>query len=187
MKFNMTYTDVLALYDQRGYPFDPGTINIFGRRNKNIKADLWDDVIGVAFPDQQVLAFSGTTDPGRSPLLKKSGVNENGIFILKPGFYANCWHRSLHKGKYKALCQFGYGIFRGWRDNDKDGVLDLNGAEWRDVRGLNLHTTRWDKKVVRVGDFSEACQVVEVAKEYDQIINKIWASSQALYSYALFD
>lgn len=134
------------------------------------------------------MAYSGTTDPGKSPLLKKSGVNPKGIFILQPGFYANCWHKGKHKGKYNALVQFGSGIFKGWRDNNQDGELDTTGKTYTDVQGLNFHTTRWDKKVMRVGDFSEGCMVMEVASEYDSIMmDVIYVSSQGIFSYALFD
>lgn len=185
MIIDISYTAIQLLYRSHGYEFVSG-INPFGIRSKDRTADKWNDILGITY-EGKVIAVSGTTDPGASPLSKTEGVNKNGIFIIHEGFYKNCWQKGMHKGKYKALVQLGSGIFKGHRDNDHDGKLDFSGITWRDVYGLNFHTTRWDKQVMRVGDFSEGCQVVEVAKEYDKIINVIYASTQTVFNYALFE
>lgn len=188
MKRDLTYDQVKALYDAHCYPFDDNAINPGGIRSKDITTDLWNDTLFITYPGKNILAFSGTTDPGKSPLSKTEGVNVNGIFILLPGFYPNSLHKGLHKGIYRALVQLGYGIFKGVRDNNHDGKLDLTGNIVSDVRGLNFHTTRWDKKVMRVGDFSEACQVLEVAQEYDKMmVDVIYESEQSIFNYALFN
>jgi hypothetical protein len=186
MKIPLVYDAVKAFYENHGYPFDEQGINVFGFRHSDFVPDKFDDTLGIAFPDRQVLSFSGTTDPGKSWLLSDEG-NKEGVAILQPGFYKNCWHKGLHHGKYKALVQLGMGVFHVWRDSNKDDKLDLTGKTFMDVVGLNFHTTRWDKQVMRVGDFSAGCQVVEVAKEYDKMmIEKIYTSQQAIFSYALF-
>lgn len=187
MKINLQYEEVKTLFVRHGYPLKPNEITPFGLRSKDRTTDKWNDTLGLMYPGNKVMAFSGTTDPGASPLSSTEGVNANGIFILMPGYYENCWHRGQHKGRYNALVQFGSGVFRGWRDDDRDGILDMTGKIWTDVQGLNFHTTRWDKQVVRVGEFSHGCQVTEVAKEYDQMIEVVWPSPQKLFSYALFD
>jgi hypothetical protein len=186
MRINLSYDHVRSLFVSHGYPFDEHSIQPFGIRSKDLSADKWNDTLGIVCPDRSVIAFSGTTDPGKSPLMKTEGVNAKGIFILMPGYYKNCWQKGMHNGKYKALVQFGFGNFRGWRDNDKNGELNPVGKIYTDVTGLNFHTTRWDKQVQRVGDFSQGCQVVEVAREYDQIIDRIFNSTQSLFPYALF-
>lgn len=177
------YDQVVAWYKAFNYPFHENAINVFGKRHKDMVPDKFDDVLGIAY-NKKVIAVSGTTDPGKDSLL--DATNKDGVFILQPGFYANCWHRGMHKGKYNALVQFGEGIFKGWRDNDDDGKFDATGKTWTNVQGLNFHTTRWDMRVSRVGKFSEGCQVVEVAQEYDPIIQAVYASNQSLFSYALF-
>lgn len=189
MRYDLSYDFIKSLYDEHCYPLHEG-INPFAIRNNNWSAsdlsaiDKFNDIIGIV-NGKEVFAFSGTTKPGKSPLMRDD-INKNGVFILAHGFYENCWHKGFHKGKYKALVQFG-NKFIGWRDGDKDGKFDLDGAIWDDVKGLNYHTTRWDFQVQRVGDFSEGCQVQEVAKEYDQImVEQIWESEQVLYNYALF-
>jgi hypothetical protein len=185
MIIDASYIAIKLLYKSNGYEFLEKGINVFGIRSKDRTVDKWNDVLGIAY-DNKVIAVSGTTDPGASPLSKTEGVNKNGIFILQPGFYKNCLQKGKHKGKYNALVQFG-SVFRGWRDADRDGQLDMVGQIWTDVQGLNFHTTRWDKQVMRVGDFSEACQVCEVATEYDLIMDVVYASTQSLFNYALFD
>jgi hypothetical protein len=184
MKIDVSMELLRQLYQAKGYGFDKG-INMFGIRNKDTIVDKFNDVLGLAVGDR-IIAVSGTTDPGASPLSKTEGVNKNGVFILQPGYYRNCWHKGDHKGKYRALVQLGFGIFRGWRDHNADGKLDLSGEIWNNVTGLNYHTTRWDKQVMRVGDFSEGCQVVEVASEYDEQMDIIYNSEQSIFSYALF-
>jgi hypothetical protein len=188
MKINLTFEQVAAMYFQHDYPLDKTKINVFGIRAKDRTSDKWNDVLGIVYPEQKVLAFSGTTDPGSSPLMGEGSVNPDGIFILLPGFYEDCFKKGYHKGKYPALVQRAMGIFKGYRDNNKDGKLDFSGKIYTDVTGLNFHTTRWDKKVQKVGQFSHACQVLEVAQEYDRImVDVIMPSPQIVFSYALFE
>ena len=103
MKISLSPNQVRNLFAQHGYPLD-NPINPFGIRSKDMTVDKWNDTLGIFLPDKNlVLAYTGTTDPGASPLSKTEGVNRNGIFILQPGFYQNCWHKGKHKGKYNAL------------------------------------------------------------------------------------
>lgn len=184
----LSYDAVRTLYDAQGYPIRKDGIDVFGIRSKDMTPDLWNDTIGsINHITKKVISLSGTTDPGKSPLSKTEGINVNGIFILLAGHYPDCFMKGFHKGKYKALIQAVDGLFRGIRDNNHDGKIDMTGKIVTDVRGLNLHTTRWDKKVMHVGDFSEACQVVAVAKEYDVLMEEVYASKQKRYSYALFE
>jgi hypothetical protein len=185
MRINITTDQVKALYNKHKYPISEG-INVFGIRNKLWIPDDFNDTIGILW-DNKVLAFSGTTKPGKHWLISDDG-NKDGVFILQPGYYENCWHKGMHNGKYKALKQFG-NIFKGWRDNDLDGKFDPEGKTWTNVVGLNLHTTKWVKNDNRVvGQFSAGCQVVEVASEYDKMmVDVIYKADQSIFSYALFN
>jgi hypothetical protein len=183
MKSYISREQIVKLYADHAYPVEDG-INVFGIRNIHGVVDQFDDILGI-FNKDVFMAFSGTTEPGKSWLIK--GGNINGTFILQPGFYKSCWHKGKHHGEYDALVQFGSGVFKGWRDNNKDGVLDEIGKTWNDVIGLNFHTTRWDKQVQRVGDFSAGCMVIYDAHEFDQIMKVVYASTQSLFSYALFE
>jgi hypothetical protein len=180
-----THSDIVKLFDSHGYELNLDQITPFGIRSKDWDIDEWEDTLGIIYKDLCITA-AGTTKPGKSPLTKTENVNENGIFILRPNLYKNCLQKGKHKGKYNALVQFGFGNFEGWRDNDHDGLFDINAVLWRDVKGCNFHGTREDKTVVRVGDFSEGCQVVHLWEKFDLMMEVVYKSEQALFNYALF-
>jgi hypothetical protein len=180
----MNHSYVVKLFESHGYPLDLKEVTLFGIRAKDWGIDEWTDTLGVIHGDKLIFG-AGTTKPGKSPLTKTDGVNKNGIFILRPNFYKNCFQKGKHKGKYDALVQAG-NVFEGWRDNDHDGQFDISATLWKDVQGLNFHSTREDKTVVRVGDFSEGCQVVHLWTKFQEIKNLAYESNQSLFSYALF-
>ena len=107
-----------------------------------------------------IVTHKFTTKPG-AYWLKDHVGNENGTFILKEGFYPSCWKMGEHKGKYKSLIQSEKSNFEGFRDKDKNGLPDYEGPIYKDVTGLNCHSTRFDKEVERIGAFSAGCQVRE--------------------------
>lgn len=181
----LTPQQVIDTFGSHGYELNPKEIVPFAFRNAQWVPDAWDDKLGIIYDGNRIVWGMGTTQPGKSPL-QRDDVNKNGVFILRPDFYKNCFQKGKHKGKYDCLVQFGSGIFKGWRDNDRDGEFDISGTLWDDVRGLNFHTTRWDKLVQRVGDFSEGCMVVHDAKKFDEIMEVVYGSDQALFSLALF-
>jgi len=155
----MTYIEIKALYLKNGYPFyENGTYNVnnYGRRNKDLTTvDKFNDIRGIAYIDafgqQQCLEWACTTKPGLKPL-SGGAMNPNGVAILIPGFYGKCWVIGKHKGEYDALVQAGPGVFKVWRDNDKDGNFDFSGKIYTDVAGLNDHTTR-AHQINNVGSF----------------------------------
>lgn len=193
---DMTYDKVGKMYADHNYRFYDGgklNINLFGIR-KDLTVDLFNDLIGVAYRDHdnnpQLKLYTATTDPGRYWLKNKLG-NINGTFILKPGHYRKCWVAGKHKGLYEALVQMGAGIFKGWRDNDSDGDLDINGPLYTDVMGLNLHTTSHLRGMVeKVGGYSAGCQVIKYTSDHFELMG-IVKKSQALFgeyfSYTLFN
>jgi hypothetical protein len=177
---NITYDFVKTAYQKYGYKFyDSGkyNVNLFGIRSKDPDVNLFNDILGVAYLDdfgtKQCLVFWGTTKPGLTYLKDKLG-NPNGTGILIPGQYPKAWIIDFHnKGtehEHKAFRQAGPGVFKVWRDKNKDGKLDYSGPIYTDVSGLNGHTTR-DFEIVNVGGFSAACQVVRDDKEH-----RVWIS-----------
>jgi hypothetical protein len=196
MDMNLTYDIVGKMYADLGYRFyNEGkcNVNIFGVR-KSLQVDIFNDIIGIAYRDEndapQLKAFVGTTDPGLYWLKNKLG-NVNGTFILKPGYYPKCWKIGQHKGEYEALVQSVSGLFQGWRDNDSDGELDMNGKIFTDVAGLNLHTTSHLRGMAdKVGAYSAACQVIRYVADYRQLMSIVKKSAELYgnqFSYALFD
>jgi len=190
----MTYQDVKALYASHGYRFYEGAYNVnnYARRNKDlVTVDKFNDIRGIAYQDSfgipHCLEWAATTKPGLKPL-SGGAMNPNGVAILIPGFYEKCWIIGKHKGEYPALVQLGMGIFKVWRDNDKDGKFDFTGKIYSDVSGLNDHTTR-EHQINNVGGFSEGCVVTQDDKEH-KIKMAICERAYELYntslSFALF-
>jgi hypothetical protein len=193
------YDFIRNMYSGKGYKFyDTGAynINLFGIRNKDLSVvDEFNDIIGVAYLDEflnkQCLIFQGTTKPGLTYLKDKLG-NEEGTAILCEGQFTKCWFIDKHnKGKeheHDAYRQRGEGVFKVWRDKDKDGQFDLSGTVYTDVQFLNGHTTR-DFDIYKVGGFSAACQVIQDDKEH-QVWVSVGKRSAELYgncfTYTLF-
>jgi len=189
----MIYSEVKVLFECLGYRFyDNGAynVNLFGIRRLS-KVDEFDDVLGIAYRDDFgngiVLEHKGTTDPGLYWLKTKMG-NPNGTFILAPGQYPKCWNIGNHNG-YEALVQNGM-PFKGWRDNDKDGQLDLEGKTYTDVTGLNMHTTSFLNEIEKVGAYSAGCQVRQKDEDHRMVMEilkrsaSLWGNK---FSYTLID
>lgn len=162
----ITYDFIKSMYSQKSYIFreENEYANLFGYRSKEVIADRFNDIIGIAYKDffgnPQCLVFPGTTKPGLYYLQTELG-NVKGTFIMQPGQYPDCWMAGQHNGKYLALIQAGSGVFKGWRDANKNGKLDYNGPTYTDSQGVDGHTTRFDIDVNDVVDkFSSGCQVL---------------------------
>lgn len=192
----LNFDSVKKLYEDKGYKFCKTgklNVNIFGIR-KGLTVDVFNDIIGIAYFDEnnkpQLKYYVGTTDPGGYWLKNKLG-NIEGTFILAPGYYPNCWVIGLHHQEYEALIQSGPKVFKGWRDRNSDGKLDMTGPLLNDVNGLNLHTTsHLTGKAEKVGAYSAGCQVMQFTKDHLELM-AIVKKSQTLYgpkfSYALFE
>lgn len=148
-----------------GYPvwIKPFDLNVFGIRNPSNVPDLWDDTIGVAYRDDQnhkrIFLCPATTDPGLDYLLNP--LNAKGTAIMCEGYYKKLWRRGMHKG-YKALVQVNPATFV--RDFNRDRVLDFDGIRRETgIIGANLHRAHATLKAMRVGKYSAACQVVQMA------------------------
>jgi len=191
----MTYDQVKELYKQNGYKFyDSGkhNVNLFGIRNGYDTVDEFNDVLGIAYRDDNnkpvVIEHKGTTKPGLYYLKNKLG-NKNGTAILIPGYYPKCWTIGKHSGKYEALVQNG-NVFNVWRDNDSDGKFDIGGRIYTDVGGLNMHTTSFVNYNAKVGAYSAGCQVRQYSKQHLEVMEIIKKSAQLygnVFSYALFE
>jgi hypothetical protein len=171
----MGYAEIKALYDKNCFTFEtkPYRVNHFGRRNKDlITVNQFNDIRGIAFVDdfgnEICLEFKCTTKPGLTGLVGEP-VNKNGTFIMAPGFYNDCWIIGKHnRGKeheHDALVQRTTGVFKGWRDNNKNGKFDFDGKIYEDATGVNDHTTR-AHQINNVGGFSLGCQVTQDDKEH---------------------
>ena len=192
---DLNYKQIRLAYHSKKYPFfETGryNVNIFGIRNK-LDVDMFNDFIGVVYKDSfgpQIKIYNGTTDPGLYWLKNDKG-NINGTFILGEGYHRQCWKLHKHHGKYECLGQAKSDSFWGYRDNDKDSELDMAGPIYRDVVGLNLHTTSHLKGMAeKVGAYSAGCQVINKVDDFNEFM-RICKISMDIYgprvSYALFN
>lgn len=170
----LNYSQVRDIFLEKGYKFRTGKYNLnhIGWRNQDLMTvDQFNDWRSVCYEDSygngHHLIVPATTKPGLSYLKEVMG-NPEGTGILIPGQYLDCWTIGIH-GKsdpHLALLQYGYGIFKVYRDANKDGKLDFSGKIYVDVTGLDDHrATQGD--IFKVGPYSAACQVKQEDKEHD--------------------
>lgn len=190
----INYTNIKELYNKMGYPFYEGfyNVNVFGFRNPKLTVDEFNDIIGIAYQDAfgrgVCLIYEGTTKAGLYYLKNKLG-NSKGTFILQEGYFKSCWKSGMHSGKYPALVQKG-APFTGYRDDDSDGQLDLDGQIYNDVTGLNFHTTSFINNIDKVGAYSAGCQVIKDDKDFlscKAVIDRSIDTYGDSISYALFN
>lgn len=207
---NITYQKIREAYASKGYQFfdsikdtssgeiiKPYNLNIWGIRKQFGELNLFDDVLGVCYNDEEDVQYcifhNATVDPGKYYMLTKLG-NPDGTFILAPGQYKSCWEKGKHKNKYVALRQKdGYLLFNGWRDNLLDGVLQRkvndDGDFYHDVAGLNMHRSGENLSQL-VGGHSAGCQVRQINEEHKSIMNIIDKALNYFtnsFTYTLFD
>jgi len=195
----LTYQFIKQKYIAKGYKFYEGkkyNANLFGIRNNDLSiVNKFNDIIGVAYQDEFMneicLPFAGTTKPGLTWLGDKTG-NPKGTFILASGQHPRCWRIGEHNiskpTKYPAFVQSASNVFKGYRDNDKDGKFDLTGPLLTDVTGLNGHRAGIND-TFSVGPYSAACQVVQDDKEFEIWLSVGKRSAELygnLFSYTLF-
>ena len=193
MNLNLTYDIVKAESKNLDWPFftDKMDINIFGVRSSSLVADMWNDLLGVAWIDdfgsKNLLQHMGTTKPGLYWLKKKMG-NSKGTAILPPNFYRACWVLGKHNNKYEALVQYKM-PFMVWRDNNQDGRFDYQGDLHDDVTGLNMHTESLISDTEKVGAYSAGCQTRRFDRDHFMFMNLV-KRSMVIYgptvSYKLF-
>lgn len=194
----LSYQSIQEVYVKKGYPFYKGAfnVNLGGFRNTSPNVDEFNDILFLAYQDDfgrgNLITVKGTTKPGAYWLGDKMG-NPSGTFILAEGYWKSCFKQGKHNGKYDCLVQKNYSgdkLFKGYRDNDKDGLIDYSGELYSDVTGLNFHTTSFLNDKEKVEMYSAGCQVVQDDKDFLTIL-PIAQKSMEIYgdslSYALFN
>lgn len=175
-----TYEQTVARLKELGYPVLPFMgVNI--RRSFN-DVNKFDDLLGYLH-DGKVTWHTGTTDPGRYHLLYPENVN--GVAILCPGFYKDCWTMGKHRGEYDAWVQIA--PVKVWRDKDKDAIIEYSVEVFEDARGINQHRANANAVSQNVEKWSAGCQVRNNPVEYEEFIKASSESGLTKYSLALLD
>lgn len=172
--------------------FDNGdyNLNIFGIRSPERVANAFDDLIGVAYKENnlwKVEYFEATTDPGSPYLLKP--INNSGAAILSFGQFRGAYKIAKHRGKYDALCQVG-GPVTVYRDDNRDNVLDLvESSKQTGMFGINIH--KRDGESDSVNGASAGCQVFRYAYAFERFMSlcRLQVSERGFdtFTYTLLD
>lgn len=181
MELKLSYDDIKKVVLAKGFKWvdDEKSVFLYGIRSRSLIVDLWNDVLGVCYIDdfgnKVNIMHKASTKPGLN-WLKDKTMNVHGTSILQPGQFKDCWILGQHKGSgvippYLALVQVGPGVFKCWRDGNKDGRFDFQGSTYVDVTGLNMHTESMSHDSEKVGDYSAGCQVRAYDKEHFMVMN----------------
>jgi hypothetical protein len=187
--------DIIEAYKYKGYPLREGImeINIFGIRNSDVKANTFDDAVGVLYKDINgewvTVVYEATTDPGG--YARTNPMNHDGTAIIVPGFHKACYKLGLHKGQ-EAMEQIAPMTYV--RDANKDLVLDFlyKATGWKVFKEngkTNIH--RAGKASKLVDQWSYGCQVFAKEEDFLKFL-KIIKSSIAygynnVFDYTLFE
>jgi hypothetical protein len=166
-------------------------LNIVGIRNSTpgrSVTNIFDDHITVAYKVNGAWIYEewmATTEPGKKAVLQYT--NPNGVAILVPGQYRNCYGIRLHAGQYEALGQNK--PVKIWRDKNKDMVFDFV-DEVTGVFGINIHRSNPTTESTYVENWSEGCQVFKKVKDFNKFMSlcrqsrNIWGNE---FTYTLIE
>lgn len=181
----LSFDRLREIFNLKNYKFYTNGIynlNLIGVRSKQSKSDSFDDHFHVIYRAEDNRfkhhIFPCTTDPGKHWLLNP--MNVKGCAIMVPGQYNSAYSIGLHAGKYRALRQTKPIWFV--RDNDRNTTLDF--SLYRDpekkkkhaffeVIGANIHRASAVKKVLNIGQYSAACQVIQNPSDFNLLMSLI--------------
>lgn len=157
---NLTVDAIKQVIQKKGYKWFNTELNIIGIRSSMNVPNVFNDILCVIYEPAGIAKFYPiTTDPGLTYLV--SPLNPKGCFILKPGQYIDCWKSDFHQGKadHRALRQCG--TMTGYRDGDKDNVIEMipGTEETGSGFGVNCHGAVKNADTKVVGPWSAGCQV----------------------------
>ena len=180
-------TDFEQLFKKLNYQFftkGDYNLNIIGIRNLldgSVNDNTFNDALVLLYKvngEWKRHIYECSTDPGITSLIKP--VNYKGCAILKPGQYLNVYKLSLHKNKYKALCQ-RLGPVTVYRDNNKNNILDFNDNNTETgYFGINIHHANMNDITQYVNGWSAGCQVIRRLSDWNQFLN-ICEHSEKIY------
>lgn len=88
-------------------------------------------------------------------------MNVHGTAIMKPGQYLSAYQIGMHAG-YQALVNTGKIPVSFYRDNNKDGILNIkNMPVETSYAGLNIHRASANNISTTVDRWSAGCQVFQ--------------------------
>ena len=170
----MENSKIISAMDRKGYQLftndsKPYNLNIIGIRTVGRIPNKFDDWLVIMWKHDGVWSIHFapvTTDPGTYWLERDGSSRGMGTAIVKPGQYRGMWGLGKHRGKYHALVQKK--DVTVLRDDDKDGLLDLDTAKEETGRfGINQHRSNQNNESINVNKWSAGCIVNANPHEFD--------------------
>ena len=189
-----SYTDKQILDKIKSLPSFksiPKGIFLVGIRSNENTPNIYDDKMYQFQGEQFLQVTSCTTEPGSSGLIDYKKYNTDGIAVVKANeWYYDLWQYGLHKAKMPALKQINN--IKYYRDADGDAIAEELGKVYEGIIGIDWHTATYLEDantiatlvVPTVGTWSLGCQVMNVIKEYKQMLNRMKTDK---ISYCLID
>jgi len=150
-------------------------LNIVGIRTNDDTSNLFNDWLFCFWKYKgkwMANIYPITTDPGTYYRLHP--MNKNGTWIMAPAQNIDCYNIGTYKG-YTALTQIG--PMWGYRDNDKDKVLDTEGLKLvHEIAATYIHKA--GKKSFSVDNWSAGCQVFANEEDYNDFIETCLKSAE---------
>lgn len=160
----------------------PYNLNLIALRAVPGRVNAFDDMLCVVFQREKggawfVEHYPCTTDPGLYWLQNPGRVE--GTAALAEGQYRQGFTFGTHKRVYRCLVQNT--ALRGYRDNNRDGSLDLTGpiVELPEGTGIQIHRASSSKPSVSVDKWSAGCVVLQAAQDLDRLLALCDAQARA--------
>jgi len=165
-------------------------VHIVGIRTTLQVPDAFNDFICVVFKNEILMIATCTTEAGTT--YQKKLLNPKGCWQMMPAQMVDAYSIGFHQGKADHVCLKSSGKIYGLREDDKDGIA-LNDkdavASWQEgsTIGANIHGANKLSKSTIVGSWSAGCQVLNVWKDKEKLIELCRNSGQTKFTYTLLN
>ena len=184
-----SYTDKELLDRVKSLPSFQGFPNdywILGVQSEEDTFNEFDDKFYLFLGDKFILVTTGTTNAGTTGLMNYTKYNSKGCVVIKTDeWYYDLWSYGLHRGKMEALRQIN--PVKHYRDGNKNTRVEETGPLYNSIIYANFHTASYSQRTGLIGwligGWSVACQVVNNASHYYDIIRR--TKRQKSVSYCL--
>lgn len=180
----LTTDSVCKAVISKGYKWDD-TFNIVWFRTNDKQINVFNDFATLSLRDKLIwktYVFKSTTDPGLYWL--ESPMNVKGTAILKPGQYADCWRRGMHKDQYALIQDKPVTVYR---DRNKDDKLDFGIEIETGMFGLDSHRANEKITSIQVDKWSAGCLVIASPSDHKKYMDACDLINRKNYTITLLE
>lgn len=158
-------------------------LNCIGLRNSDEPgvADSFNDAMLMLWKDKgiwQARIWKITTDPGYAVSLSPSR-SDGTARLCHDTQFKKLWALGKHKKEYTAGVQAAPSSdVPVWRDRPKNGVLSAGGTIYYNAKGINAHRANEAAQSVKVGGWSEGCQVNSHPSHFAEFVRLFTAQTK---------